>query len=65
MRSSLKYLEDEILGRVARVQSSCPHLIIPSIDVQEEYELYRSFCRGSNSEALNRGFSKVTNTGER
>ena len=65
MRTSLKYLEDKILGRVARVQSSCQHLIIPSIDVQEEHELYRLFCRSSNSEALNRGVSKVTNTGER
>ena len=59
-RSSLKEFEGEILGRITRVQSYYPRLIMSSIDVQEEYGLSRSFRRGSNSEALNRGVSKTS-----
>ena len=58
-RASLKEFEGEILGRIARVQSCYPRLIMSSIDAQEEYGLSRSFRRGSNSEALNRGVSEA------
>ena len=49
-----------VFGRRARVRIRYPRLITISIDVQEEYGLSRSFRRGSNSEALNRGVSEVT-----
>ena len=59
-KASFKDFEGEISGRITRAQSSCPQLIMSSIDVQEEYGLLRSFCRGSNSEALNRVVSEAT-----
>ena len=58
-RASLKDFESEILGRIARVQFFFPRLIVSSIDVEEEYGLTRSFRRGSNSKALNRGVSEA------
>ena len=58
-RASLKDFEGEILEQVTRVQSSFPDLILTLVNVQEEYGLTRSFRRGSNSEALNRGVSEV------
>ena len=59
-RTTLKDFDGEILERIARVQSSFPELILSSINVHEEYGLSRSFRRGSNSEALNRGVSEAT-----
>ena len=59
-RLKLRNLEPFILDRVARVQSSFPDLIRESVDVHEEYGLSRSFRRGSNSEALNRGVDEAT-----
>ena len=59
-RATLKDFDGEILERIARVQSSFPELILSSINVHEEYGLSRSFRRGSNSEALNRGVSEAT-----
>ena len=58
-RASLKDFESEILGRIARVQFFFPRLIVSSIDVEKEYGLTRSFRRGSNSKALNRGVSEA------
>ena len=59
-RLKLRSLEFFILDRIARVQSSFPVLIRESVDVHEEYSLARSFSRGSNSEALNRGVDENT-----
>ena len=59
-QATLKDFDGEILERIARVQSSFPELILSSINVHEEYGLSRSFRRGSNSEALNRGVSEAT-----
>ena len=53
MRS--KDLEVDILDRIARIQQDHPDLIRSGLDVHEEYGLSRSFRRGSNSEAQNRG----------
>ena len=58
-RAVLKYFDGEILEWIARVQSSFPDLILSSINVKKEYGLSRSFRRGSNSEALNRGVSEA------
>ena len=55
-----KILRLIFFGRRARVRIRYPRLITSSIDVQEEYGLSRSFRRGSNSKALNRGVSEVT-----
>lgn len=55
----LKYLESCILDRIARVQTNYSELISSSINVHDEYGLLRSFRRGSNSEALNRGVSEA------
>ena len=59
-KASIKLLESDILDRIACVQSKYPELIGSAIDVHEEYGLSRSFRRGSNSEALNRGVSEAT-----
>ena len=56
----LRNLEPFILDRIARVQRSFPELIRESVDVHDEYGLSRSFRRGSNSEALNRGMVEAT-----
>ena len=56
----LRSLEFFILDRIATVQSPFPVLIRESVDVHEEYSLARSFRRGSNSEALNRGVYEAT-----
>ena len=45
----------DILGRISRIQKEHLDLIRPGLDVNEEYGLSRSFRRGSNSEAQNRG----------
>ena len=58
-RADLTDFDIESLERIARVKSLFPELILSSINVQEEYGLPRSFRRGSNSETLNRGVSKV------
>lgn len=55
----LKDLESCILDRIAKVQTNYPELISSSVNVHEEYGLPRSFRRGSNSEALNRGVSEA------
>ena len=57
-RLSNKDLENDILGRIARIQHSYPELIRGVVDVHEEYGLSRSFRRGSNSEAQNRKVSE-------
>lgn len=44
--------------RLEVVQKIHPELISPSIDVLEDYGLSRSFRRGSNSEAINRGVDR-------
>ena len=54
-RSSLKDTEVNILNRIAVIQSKYSELIGVKVDIYEEYGLFRSFRRGSNSEALNRG----------
>lgn len=56
----LKHLEPFISDRIARVQSYFPELIRDSVDVHEEYGLFRSFRRISYSEALNRGVDEAT-----
>jgi hypothetical protein len=48
-------LEPVFIDRLERVQSSRPDLIPPSEDVVDEYGIYRSFRRGSTSEATNQG----------
>ena len=45
---------------MARVQRFLPELIRESVDVHDEYGLSRSFRRGSNSEAVNRGVDEAT-----
>lgn len=57
--SLLKKLEAGILHRIASVQSKNPELISASIYMREDYGLFRSFRRCSNSEALNRGVSEA------
>ena len=52
-------LEPDVLDRIERVQTRYPELIRTSIDVHEEYGVSRSFRRGSNSEAQNRGVSEA------
>ena len=58
-RAPPKDFEGEILGRLARVQSCYPRLIMSSINVQENYGLSRSFRMGSNLKALDRGLSEA------
>ena len=50
-----RYLEVDILDRIARVQQGIPDIIRPKLEVHEEDGLSRSFRRDSNSEAQNRG----------
>ena len=50
-----KDLEVDILDRITKIQQEYPDLICPGFDVHKEYGLSRSFRRGSNSEAQNRG----------
>lgn len=50
-----KDLEVDILDRIVRVQQLYLDLIRPELKVHEEFKLSRSFRRGSNSEAQNRG----------
>ena len=38
-----------------QIQRKFPEFIKPVVDVHEDYGFYRSFRRGSNSEAINRG----------
>ena len=52
-------MEPEILDRIERIQTRYPNLIRASINVHEEYGVSRSFRRGSNSEAQNRGVSEA------
>ena len=54
-RLTLKDMEVDILDRIAAIQNKYPELIGVRVDVYDEYRLSRSFRRGSNSEALNRG----------
>ena len=54
-RLVLKDMEFDILDRIAVIQNKYPELIGVRVDVYDEYGLSRSFRRGSNSEALNRG----------
>ena len=54
-RLALKDMEVDILDRIAAIQSKHSELIGVRVDVYDEYGLSRSFRRGSNSEALNRG----------
>ena len=57
--SLLKKLEAGILHRIASVQSKNPELISASIYMREDYGLFRSFRRCSNSEALNKKSRKL------
>ena len=57
-RMKSKDLEVDILDRIAVIQRRYPDLIRPGVEVHEEYGLSRSFRRGSNSEAQNRGVSE-------
>ena len=50
-----KDLEVIILDRIAIIQKRYPELIQSRVKVDEEYGLSRSFRRGSNLEAQNRG----------
>ncbi len=49
--------EQNFFDRLEQVQSSRPELIPPSDDIEEEYGIYRSFRRGSTSEATNQGLT--------
>ena len=40
------------------VQKKCPSVISSSIDVEADYSVYRSLCRGATSEAQNAGISE-------
>ena len=51
----MKDLERGILNRIAKVQRLFPSLISSAVNVHEEYDLFRSFRRGSTSEAINQG----------
>ena len=57
-RLYLKGMEVDILDRITAIQSKHPELIGVRVDVYEEYRLSRSFWRGSNLEALNRGMKE-------
>ena len=50
-------LEPRILEMIIEVQRLHPELIRAEVNVYESYGLSRSFRRGSNSEAQNRGVS--------
>ncbi len=47
--------EPRFFDHLEQVQISRPELIPPTDDVSEEYGIYRSFRRGSPSEATNKG----------
>lgn len=49
--------EQSLFDRLEQVQVSRPDLISPSEDIEDEYGIYRSFRRGSTSEATNQGLS--------
>ena len=48
-------MEPRFFDRLEQVQTLHPDLIPPSEDVAEDYGIYRSFRRGSTSEATNQG----------
>ncbi len=48
-------LESTFFDRLEQIQATRPDLIPPSDDVVEEYGIYKSFRRGSTSEATNKG----------
>jgi hypothetical protein len=48
-------LESTFFDRLEQIQAMRPDLISPSDDVIEDYGIYRSFRRGSTSEATNKG----------
>ena len=56
-KMSSRNLEPRILERIIEVQRLCPELVRSEVDVYESYGIPRSFRRGSNSEAQNRGVS--------
>ena len=58
MRS--KNPETDILDKIDRIQQRYPELIRPGLEVHEEYGISRSFRRGSNLDAHNRGVKMGT-----
>ena len=52
-----KNLKVDILDRIVIIQQRYPELIRPGVEVYDEYRLSKSFRRGSNSVAQNRGIS--------
>jgi hypothetical protein len=52
---AMNYFAETIYDYLVRIQECCPQLINPGINVLEEVGLARSFRRGSNSQAQNRG----------
>ena len=59
-RMKVKHLDPFILDMITRVQNYFPVLIRDSVDGHEACGLSKSFRRGSNLEALNRGVDDVT-----
>jgi len=53
-----RWLELEILDRIALVQQQKPDIVRPDIQVHEEYGISRSFCQGATTEARNVKVSK-------
>jgi hypothetical protein len=54
-RIKARDMEPRFFDRLEQIQSNRPDLIPPTDDVVEEYGIYRSFRRGSTSEATNQG----------
>jgi hypothetical protein len=54
-RTKASDMEPRFFDRLEHVQVIRPDLIPPTDDVVEEYGIYRSFRRGSTSEATNQG----------
>ena len=54
-RTKASDVEPRFFDRLEHVQVIRPDLIPPTDDVVEEYGIYRSFRRGSTSEATNQG----------
>jgi hypothetical protein len=58
-------MEDAFFNRLEQTQMNRPDLIPQDLIVSEEFGIYRSFCRGATSEAVNHLSSSPTIDGVR
>eukprot|EP00957_Ditylum_brightwellii_P119394 9108408-Ditylum_brightwellii.AAC.1 len=54
----LSIVEDKFHAQLSKVQSTHPHLIVPDLDILEEYGIARSLRRGLVSRAMDQNVSK-------